>query len=235
MLRVLQTYADNEAARAEMQRGGFSYWPGTARPRLRDRVLLRSPAVVGELNKSWDVLQTVRLIEQRLPHDAPILDMGAYASEILCCLHLLRYTRLAGVDLNSAIRYMPFADAIDWKVGDMMATPFADGSMRAITSISAIEHGLSLRPLLREVSRLLAPGGVFVASTDYWPDKIDTNGIRMFGLELTIFSREEIESLIDVAREYGLTPLGDLQFDAKEPTIDCVNRRFTFVWLALTK
>ncbi|HEV7239989.1 MAG TPA: class I SAM-dependent methyltransferase [Thermoanaerobaculia bacterium] len=234
-LRVLQTVAENQAAREEMRQAGFSYWPRTARPRLRDWLLLRSPIPVGEMNKSWDVLQTVRLLQERLPADAPILDMGAWSSEILCCLHMLGFTGLTGIDLNSAVRSMPFENAINWVVGDMMATPFPDASMMAITSISAIEHGFALRPLFREVSRLLAPGGLFIASTDYWPEKIDTNGIRMFGLEWTIFSQEEIAAVLSTAGEYGLRAVGDLNFNAAEPTVDCVERRFTFVWFALEK
>lgn len=234
-VRVLQTYADNRAAREEMQRGGFSYWPQKLPHRFVDKLLRRPPVSVGELNKSWDVLQTVRLLQERLNLDAPILDMGAFASEILCSLHMLGFKRLTGIDLNRAVRFMPFADSINWVDGDMMDTKFADGSMQAITSISAIEHGVALRPLFREVSRLLASGGVFIASTDYWPEKIDTAGIRMFNLEWTIFSREEIENVIAVASEYGLRPIGDLRFDAQEPTIDCADRNFTFAWLALTK
>ena len=234
-VRVLQTHADNLAAREEMRRGGFSYWPGTLSRRLIDRLLRRPPVSIGALDKSWDVLQTVRLLEERLPPDAPVLDMGAFASEILCSLHMLGFTRLTGIDLNRAVRSMPFADSIDWVVGDMMATPFAEGSIQAVTSISAIEHGVALPPLFREVSRLLAPGGLFIASTDYWPEKVDTTGIRMFDLEWTIFSREQIESAIALAREFGLRPVGDLRFEAGEPTIDCAGRRFTFAWLALEK
>jgi len=234
-LRVLQTIAENKAAREEMQRAGFSYWPGTLQKRFRDRVLLRAPLAVGEPAKSWDVLQTVRLLQERLPPDAPILDMGAFASEILCSLHMIGFNRLTGIDLNRAVRFMPFHEDIDWVVGDMMATPFPDASMMAITSISAIEHGFALRPLFREVSRLLAPGGLFIASTDYWPEKIDTSGIRMFGLEWTIFSRDEIAEVLRTAGEYGLRLVGDARFDAGEPTIDCTDRRFTFVWFALEK
>lgn len=234
-LRVLQSIEENRAAREAMQRGGFSYWPGTARPRLRNRLLLRAPVTVGEPNKSWDVLQTVQLLEERLTPDAAILDMGAYASEILCSLHLRGFRRLTGIDLNRAVRSMPFQDRIDWVTGDMMATPFPDASMQAITSISAIEHGFALRPLFREVCRLLVPGGLFIASTDYWPEKLDTSGIRMFGLEWTIFSREEIADITQAAAEHGLRPIGELRYDAGEPTVECMGRRFTFAWLALEK
>lgn len=233
-LRVLQTYAENEAARAEMQRRGISYWPARANSSVIDRILRRSIRV-GELNKSWDVLQTVRLIESLFSRDEPIVDLGAYASEVLCSLHLLGFNRLTGIDLNPAIIRMPFHESVQYLTGDMMSTPLASGSIAAITAISAIEHGLARRPLFAEVSRLLRPGGVFVASTDYWPEKVDTGGIRMYGLDWTIFSRQEIESLFATAAEYGLVPAGDLQFDVAEPSIECARKHYTFAWFALTK
>ena len=130
---------------------------------------------------------------------------------------------------------MPFAGEIRYLVGDMNAAPFADSSMAAITSISAIEHGLALRPLLRETARLLAPGGLFIASTDYWPDKIDTSGMLMYGLDWTIFSRAELQALFEVAREFGLVPLGDCRFEAREPVIESAEKHYTFAWFALEK
>jgi len=234
-LRVLQSYTENEAAREEMRRSGISYWPSMRPRRILDLLLLRRRLRVGELNKSWDVLQTVRLIESRLPQDAPILDLGAYASEVLCSLHLSGYRNLTGIDLNPAIHTMPFNDAIRYVTGDMMSTPFPHASFSAVTAISAIEHGLALRPLFREVSRLLRPGGLFIASTDYWPEKIDTSGIRMYGLEWMIFSREEMRDLFSVAAEYDLVLLSDPQFEAGERAIECVGKHYTFAWLALVK
>lgn len=234
-LRVLQTYDENRAAREEMRQRGISYWPRPLPRRLIDRLRLRRSVVVGELNKSWDVLQSVRLIEDRLGRDAPVLDQGAYASEILCSMHLLGFRNLNGIDFNPDVRSMPFAGDIRYCVGDMNTTPYSGGSMAAITSISVIEHGLALRPLLREASRLLAPGGLFIASTDYWPEKISTAGIRMYGLDWTIFSRDELADLFEVAREFGLSPSGECRFEARDAAIECAGKRYTFAWFALEK
>jgi len=231
----MQSYAENLAARDELRRRRIAYWPEQPARSLLERLLLRPAIVVGELNKSWDVLETVRLLEARLPKDAAILDLGAYASELPCCLHLLGFNRLAGIDLNPRVRHMPFAGAIHYLVGDMNASALPGGSLAAVTAISAIEHGADLPRLLAETARLLAPGGLFIASTDYWPDKIDTTGIRMFGLEWSIFSRDEIAALIAKARAYGLTPLGDCRFEAGDAPIEAAGRRYTFAWLALEK
>lgn len=234
-LRILQTWDENSAARDEMIRDGISHRTEPAPRTLVDRLLFRRPLQVGDLNKSWDVLRTVRLLQQRLPLDAPIIDLGAYASEILCSLHLAGFRDLTGIDLNPRIRKMPFGEHIRYRVGDMMAMPFENESFSAVTSISAIEHGVHLRPLFHEVARVLRPGGFFIASTDYWPEKIDTRGIRMYDLEWKIFSRGEIEQLFALAQEYGLHPLGDLQFEGMERPIEAAGKRFTFAWLAMEK
>ncbi len=235
MLDVLQSYDINLAARETMKRRGISCWPARLRRGVADVLRLRAGTTLGELNKSWDVLRTVELIESRCTPDSPILDLGAYASEILCSLHLLGFRNLIGIDLNPAIRRMPYSPEIRWEVGDMMATRLEAESMEAITSISAIEHGVDLHPLFREVSRLLRTGGVFVASTDYWPEKIETDGIQMYDREWTIFSREEIETLFTIASEYGLEPLGPIHSDARDAAIACAGKHYTFAWLALVR
>jgi SAM-dependent methyltransferase len=234
-LQALQTYSENLAAREEMRRRGISYWPVTIRRSLRDWLLLRRAIPVGELNKSWDVLKTVQTLEDHLDRDAPILDLGAYASEVLCSLHLAGFRNLTGIDLNPGIHSMPYSPPVRYITGDMMRTPLADESISAITAISAIEHGFSLQALFQEVSRLLKPGGLFVASTDYWPEKIDTSGIQMYEMNWTIFSKAELEEVFRTAAAYGLLPLGDCDYEVNEPAIECAGKRYTFAWFALQK
>jgi len=234
-LQVMQSEAQNRRAREELRRRRISYWPGRPRRSLLDLALRRSAIDVGDPRKSWDVLESVRLIESRLPPDAPILDLGAYASEILCCLHLAGFRRLTGIDLNPRVRAMPFNRSICYRVGDMCATGLADGSQAAITAISAIEHGVDLPRLLAEAARLLAPGGLLVCSTDYWPQKIDTTGVRIYGLAWRIFSRAELQALIEGAAAHGLSPVSECRFEASESPIEHAGRRYTFAWLALAK
>ncbi len=116
-----------------------------------------------------------------------------------------------------------------------MHTPFADGSFRAITAISVIEHGFDGTALLSEVSRLLAPGGYFIASFDYWPEKIDTTGTTFFDMSWTIFSREEVDDFIALAARHGLEPVGEREYDAASAPIRCGGKDYTFAWLVLGK
>ena len=202
--------------------------------------LLRRFGILGGVNlgdplKSWDILTSATFIRERLPRDAPILDIGTYASEILSVLHRMKYSHLAGVDLNPRIEEMPFADRIRYEVADFMATPFPDGSFGAITAISVIEHGFRSGRLLREISRLLRPGGYFIASFDYWPEKVDTTGMDIFGMDWRIFSKAEVLAFIEEARAYGLSPCGEIDLEAGEKVIHWGGKDYTFAWLALQR
>jgi SAM-dependent methyltransferase len=196
---------------------------------------LLNGVAIGDYVKGWDVLNTATFLDTRVPRTAPILDIGAYASETLCVLHRLEYSNLSGVDLNPQITLMPHADTMTFKVSDFMHTDFASESFEAITAVSVIEHGFKSQPLLAEMSRLLRPGGYFVASFDYWPEKIDTTGIQIFGLDWRIFSKPEVLAFLEEARTYGLTPHGPINLDAKDRPIGAADRRYTFAWIVLQK
>jgi len=233
-LSVLQTRDQIDKDRAELKRRGLSFLAPAwkvflARWGLNDGLLLGDPI------KSWDLLKSLDFFEKNLAKDDPILDLGAYASEILPALHALGFNKLGGVDLNPKLAEMPHPGEISYTIGDFMKTPLPDGSMAAVTSTSVIEHGFDGERLLDESARLLRPGGYFIASFDYWPEKLDTSGIEIFDMSWTIFSREEIEDFIARAATRGFKPVGALEFDGKDKVIDCLDRRYTFAWLALRK
>jgi SAM-dependent methyltransferase len=190
---------------------------------------------LGDRMKSWDILKTAEFLLDRVPKSAPILDIGAYASEILPALHRLGYSSLNGIDLNPGIRKMPHGEVIRYEIGDFMHTPFPDASFDAVTAISVVEHGFDAPQLLSELGRLIRPGGYFIASFDYWPQKISTAGMKVFGMDWTIFSREEVLEFLSDAKDYGLEPAGDLALDAGDKVIHWGGKRYTFGWVALRK
>lgn len=233
MTSVLKFKSEIQSARDEMRRTGISSLTPWIRKWLNTSGI--SNGVVGDAIKSWDVLKTAAFIRNRLPPETPVLDVGAYASEILSVLHRMKYSNLAGVDLNPRIKEMPFSDLIRYEVADFMATPFPDGAFGAIAAISVIEHGFNSERLLREISRLLRPGGYFIASFDYWPEKVDTTGIDIFNMDWKIFSKEEVLSFIEEARASGLSPCGEIDLEAGEKVIHWGGKDYTFAWLALRK
>jgi SAM-dependent methyltransferase len=233
-LHVLQRRSQIQHARAELRRRSLSFADGRLRRLLRLARASRR-VTLGDVRKSWDILLTAQFIEQHVGREAAILDIGAHASEILSILHALGYRELTGIDLDPSVTRMPNADAIRYQVGDFMRTPFADASFGAVTAVSVIEHGFQPARLLTEMSRILRPGGYFIASFDYWPDKLDTQGIRPFAMDWCIFSRADVLALVDAAIGVGLRPIGPLALDAESPVIEWGARRYTFAWLALRK
>jgi hypothetical protein len=85
------------------------------------------------------------------------------------------------------------------------------------------------------MSRLLCPGGYFIASFDYWPEKIDTTGVPFFGMDWKIFSKSEVLAFVREAAAYGFIPQGEMHLDAGDKPIHCAQRAYTFGWLALQK
>jgi len=233
-VEVLKSRTDILEARAEMRRRGID----CATPRIASalrRIGLMPGIVLGDREKSWDVLRTVRYLEQAVPKDAPVLDIGAYASEVPCALLRAGYADLTGIDLNPDVRSMPHADRIRYVIGNFLETPFRDGAFRAVTATSVIEHGFDGGKLLAELARLIQPGGYFLASIDYWPEKVDTAGIRAFGMDWRIFSEADLRDFLLEAKRFGFSPSGELDFTARDRTVSWMGKRYTFAWIALRK
>jgi SAM-dependent methyltransferase len=233
-IEVLRSRSENKGTRAEMRRRNIDCTSSIVL-RIARKIGLIKGVSVGSYYKSWDVLKTIQFLQDHVAREAPILDIGAYASEMLCALHRLDYTNLTGVDLNPRLKQMPYADRITYVIGDFLQSPFEDASFAAITAISVVEHGFDAKKLLTEIARLMKPGGYFIGSVDYWPSKIDTTGMNVFGMDWKIFSEDEIRSFIKEAETYGFMPCGELHLDASEPAISWQGKQYTFAWFALRK
>lgn len=233
-IEVLQSKTENKLSRHKMRIAGLDCISPVLL-RVVKSIGLAKTINVGDYCKSWDVLKTVELIKSMLTCDAPILDIGAYASEVLCSLYNLGYTNLTGIDLNTKLPRMPHADTIKYVVSDFMHMPFHDSSFSAITAISVLEHGFQVNTLLTELSRVLKPEGLFIASVDYWPNKINTTGIKAFGMDWCIFSRDELLAFINLAKQFGIFPMGNLNLSVSKPCVSWRGKHYTFAWCALQK
>lgn len=233
-LEVLQSPQQIMEGRRTLQRRGLSFLTPKWQNWLSHYRLVSGIRVGDEL-KSWDVLKTVEFIERHVAKDAAVLDIGAYASEVPPALCRMGYQRVSALDLNPDLAKMPLADRIDYRIGNFLEAPFAAGSFTAITAISVIEHGFNSEQLVAEMSRLLNSGGYFIASFDYWPEKISTDGQDIFGMSWTIFSQTEIENFIATAGSKDLKPFGPMNFSAADKPISCFDRDYTFAWMVLQK
>jgi SAM-dependent methyltransferase len=241
---VLRRRSEIDAAMRELARRELlPHGPGVVQ-----RVVSRFGKVIGrpspsvelfpDPTKSWDVLRSIEAISSSVEREAPVLDVGSVASAVLPCLHALGYRSLMGIDLDVRVESMPLADGIEYAVEDLTRTSRPDRSFAAITAISVIEHGVDDEPLLSEIARLLRPGGIFVFSTDYWPEKVDTEGISLFGLPWRIFSASEIEEFLDRADRFGLVPASDPLTSLRsveEPVIRFHGRSYTFLYGVLVR
>lgn len=234
-LEVLQTREQIAEGRRELRRRRISFATPQWKSWLRRHRLARHGIQIGDELKSWDVLKTAQFIDGHLAKKAAILDIGAFGSELPPLLWALGYRRVSGVDLNPAIKQMPFAGSIDYRVANFLAAPYQDHSFEAVTAISVIEHGFDGEALAAQLARLLRPRGYFIASFDYWPEKIDTAGIRMFDMSWTIFSRQDVEEFLRVCHRHALAPCGPLRFEVQSPPISYAGKRYTFAWLVLQR
>jgi SAM-dependent methyltransferase len=233
-ISILQSSRENSEARQEMNRRGISSLKSSFSLRLRS--LLRLPADYPcDPMKSWDVLNTICLIENMVPRDGPVLDLGAYRSEILPALHCIGYSDLCGIDLNPRITKCLYSEKIRYAAEDFYHTNFGDRTFQAVTAISSIEHGLDLDLLLKEVSRILAPGGLFVGSTDYWPEKIDCSDDHLFHLTWKIFDKKELIEFVTQAERYGLELFGTPKYEAKDQVVSYRGKQYTFAWFAFRR
>jgi SAM-dependent methyltransferase len=239
MFQALQDKTQIEVAREELKKRNISaITPEWKRKLARFRIC--TGVQLGDHIKSWDVLKTVQFIEQNVAKDAAILDHGAYASEVPAILHKMGYKDIYGIDFDTNIVNMPYADSIQYAVGNFYEPPYEAGKFSAITSISVIEHGFDAEKLFSSVANLLKSGGYFVCSFDYWPQGVDTSQERLFGMSWTIFSDDEVINFLKVAEKYGLTLSQSTDIKAnrvqsQKAPIHYLNRDYTFGWMVLRK
>lgn len=231
---VLASQQQIDEARNELDRRGWTFRNSTLRELLWRASRGRFPRV-GDRIKSWDVLKTAQFAHERLCPDDPILDLGAYGSEIPPLLRAAGFREVQGIDLNPFVHFMPYSREIGYVRGNFHATGLPAARFALITAISVIEHGYAPDKLLAEVSRLLRPGGYFVASFDYWHEKISTNQVKIFGLDWCIFSESDVREFVIHAAQHGLAPCGPMRFTAADKPVRHAGRDYTFGWIALEK
>ena len=115
MFSVLTSESQISEARQTMLRRGASAVDNPLR-RFRRKIGLASSVRVGDELKSWDVLTTLEFIENALPKQAAILDIGSYASGVPVSLARLGFSRVAAIDLNPDLRHMPYQHKIRYEV-----------------------------------------------------------------------------------------------------------------------
>ncbi|MBL8912349.1 MAG: class I SAM-dependent methyltransferase [Archangium sp.] len=154
-------------------------WDRYVRPAV-DTLLTRGRL---DLESEYTVLRT---LVAKPP--GPIVDLGCGAGIMLRRLsHDLPGVQLIGVDLSRAMleeamaQLREHAEAADFVRAQVPPLPFNDASIGAVIAVGVVHFVGELDVLLREVQRVLKPGGRFVATT-YEPNAITKSVHQRAGL-----------------------------------------------------
>jgi len=186
--------------------------------------------------KNWDALAALDAILSELPLSAAVLDAGAAAySPLLCWLYLYGYRDLHGINL---IFDRPFAfGPIQYVPGDIERSPYGDACFDAVACLSVIEHGVDEDAFLKEMSRILKPGGLLIVSCDYFAQPTDTKGMTAYGAPVRVFDRPSVRELLHKAQSYGLSSTSPVELECGERVIAWkrLSIAFTFLLLAFRR
>ncbi len=144
-----------------------------------------------------------------LPPDAAILDVGTGTGANLRLLRDLGFTRVEGVDFSAeAIRFCAQKGLGAVQPGDVGALPFADREFDLVLATDIIEHVDDDLAALREIRRVLRPGGHLLLTVPAFP--------ILWGLQDEVSHhrrRYRLPLLVARLRAAGLTPQRHFYFN----------------------
>ena len=219
MIKVLQDWDEIGCATIELERQGLP--------------------THGVAQKNWDLWQ---ILEFRSFKNKRVVDLGCGGLYLLKFLSSLQFNNLTGIDLSLSLsdRFCPIFYSLYTKRAlrpayklyrkNIEKTGFDSSSFDFAVSLSVIEHGVDLHKFFSESARILRDGAILYLSTDYWEPKIHIDeSMQMYGAEWTIFSKDEITNLIDIAQKHGfyLRKEGEIP-NVKDPVIYNCSIGYTF-------
>ena len=175
-------------------------------------------------------------IHSPLPGEA--LDIGSGNGELASAIRARFGFRTSACDYTDALMKDPTqrVDIIDLNADKL---PYLDGRFSLVTCIETIAHLEQTRPLLREIFRVLEPGGVTVIST---PNILNLPS-RLRYLMTGFFSRFQPLPILERYRPGGrINPVGyfylahallETGFRDPEPRVDCYQQRNLLSWIVL--
>ncbi len=137
--------------------------------RIVPRYDLMNRIMTGGRDRVWRRLAVREALRRRIVPETRVLDIATGTGDLAIALRDAGAGTVVGLDFSShmlrAARRKEGVTArprISWVEGDAMALPFADASFDAVTVGFGLRNMPSYPGALREMARLLRPGGVLV-------------------------------------------------------------------------
>ncbi|GGM76258.1 SAM-dependent methyltransferase [Halarchaeum rubridurum] len=144
----------------------------------------------------------------RMPVEAgdTVLDLGTGSGYALRALRERGVGRAYGLDGSPemARNARSYTDdpAVGYVVGDFDDLPFADDSVDHVFSMEAFYYAPDPHHTLREVARVLRPGGTFYCAVNYYEENVHSHGWQDgIGVEMTRWDKSEYRAAF---RDAGL-------------------------------
>lgn len=130
---------------------------------------------------------TLEMVKESVPPPAKVLDLGCGTGEMAAKLIEGGY-EVWGVDISEAmiLHARNRCQSDRFRVGDMEHVPFPDESFDAVVCLGVIEYLASDEQALREIWRVLRPGGRAVVATPSAISPIQHLDRALFGLMTVI-------------------------------------------------
>lgn len=188
--------------------------------------------------KNWDTVIALHHARKHCHLGAAILDAGGDRNAaFLPCLARLGYGRLLSLNLEERAPACEGGVAYSW--GDITDTGLPDGSQGFVACLSVLEHGVDVSRFLREMARIIAPGGHLFISVDFWEVPVSTAHVifqgSYAGQRWQIFTPASLDELVGHANPAGLQVVGDVDFRCRDRVAHHLGCSYTFLNLLLCR
>jgi SAM-dependent methyltransferase len=202
------------------------------KPKTTPSQKLSAPSIQGA------VLHAIAAANIHSPLPGEALDIGSGNGELVGAIRTRFGLRTSACDYTDTLMKDPTqrVDIVDLNADKL---PYLDGRFCLVTCIETIAHLDQTRPFLREIFRVLEPGGVAVVTTP----NILTLPSRLRFLMTGFFSRFHPLPIHERCQPHGrINPVGyfylahallETGFLDLEPGVDCYERRSWLPWIVL--
>lgn len=156
-----------------------------------------------------------------VPPDAKVLDVGCGRAAAFLRAIAPRIQQGVGVDFKVKEMQLENIQTVQLKLADQL--PFADASFDVVTMLAVLEHIEQEKPILREIHRVLRPGGKLVLTVpSVWSQPV----LEFLSYRLKIVDEAEIR---DHKRYYNRRKLKQVLIS--ETQFSSFDHRYFQLWM----